>query len=134
MISFSRDTHETPWAITNHGVALGQKGLLWNNGNHKLEATLLAGRNWLAKDLKPSQYTGRLDYSNDDIGTGGFVQVDKVGSSVNLDVGYKYTLYQNSVFSIDLNGYFKQYLSGLHKNGKPQYGTFLNINFPIFGE
>lgn len=99
-----------------------------------MEATVLAGRNWLAKDLKPSQYTARLDYSNDDIGSGGFVQADKIGSAVNLDVGFKYTLYQNRFFSVDLNGYFKQDIRGLYRNGKPQYGTYLNFNFPILGE
>lgn len=131
---FFREARETPWAITNHGVALGQKGTIWNIGNHKLEATLLAGRNWFAKGLKPEQYSGRLDYSNEVTGSGGFVQADKIHSVVHLNAGFKYTLFQNSIVGIDVTGYFKQYLRGLYSSGKAKYGALLNFNFPILGE
>lgn len=112
---------------------MGQKGVVLNVGNHQIEGTLLAGRKWNAKGFKPSQYTGRLDYSNHQLGADGFVQADEVGQGTNLNAGFKYTLLQNSLFGVDLTGYFRK-LIGINKHGKPEFETTLHLKIPLLKE
>lgn len=131
--SFYRQPRETPWAVTNHGAAIGKKEIVFRNGNHQLEATLLAGRKWISNDHKLGHFTGRMDYKNKESGASGHVQADKIGMGIYVSTGFKYSLFQSEFVTVNLNGHFGQYFSGARSKGRPQYGASISFNLPILG-
>lgn len=130
---FYREVRETPWAITNHGIALGQKAVVFNSTNHKVEATVLTGRKWSSSDLLPGQYTGRIDYTDYNTGSLGFILADVVELGLIINTGFKYNLMRFDEFDLYLTGYFSKYLS-VYGGPEAKYAVSLNFNIPLLGD
>lgn len=74
-----------------------------------------------------------MDYKNQAVGSAGYIQADKSGGGMNLNGGFKYTLFHNSFFDTELNVHFGKYFGGKNMDGKAKYGATININFPLLG-
>lgn len=120
---------QTQWGINQGGAGISHTGTLMNNGNHRLDGTASAAKNWGSHGVRPDQVGGRLDYSHIPSGSSAFLGADNMrGYGTDLNAGGKLNLHQTKNFGVDLTGQYGRHFGGPGGTGGPNYGVFLNAN------
>lgn len=115
--------------MNQNGLGISHTGNIFDNNNHRLDATASAAKGWNSHGLKPDQFGGRLDYSHKPSGSSVFVGADRVrGYGTDVNAGMKYNIHQSKNWGVDLTGQYGRRFGGPYGTGRPNAGVFLNIN------
>ncbi|CAG9863310.1 unnamed protein product [Phyllotreta striolata] len=128
LVPLQRQRRDTTWGANQGGFSLGQKGTLFDNGNHRLDGSLSGSKAWGSHGLKPDSYNGRLDYSHQSSGSGAFVSADRTpGWGTDVNAGAKYNIAGGKNWNADVTGQYGRHFGGPGGTGKPQAGVMLNV-------
>ncbi|CAH1110800.1 unnamed protein product [Psylliodes chrysocephalus] len=119
---------EVTWGANQGGYALGQKGTVFSNDNHRVDGSYGASKAWGSHGVKPDSFGGQVDYTHKPSGSTGFVGVNRTpGWGNDVSAGAKYNIAQGKNWGADVTGQYGRHFGGPGGTGKPQGGVFLNV-------
>ncbi|XP_018563820.1 attacin-C-like [Anoplophora glabripennis] len=121
LVPVNREKRQTNWGISNTGLGASHAGTIFDNGNHRLDGSAYAAKNFGSHGLRPDQMGGRLDYAHMPSGSNAFIKADNArhyGTDVNA--GAQYNFVHRKDLDVGVVGQYGRHFGGPFGTGRPQ--------------